>query len=177
MRARNDWAPVFRMFICTRDLNKFLRWWHTRFNKERLQLTDEEILFGIQDKQHALLNHCGVIAKKTLYLCRSLEILPSFNLFLIKLNQTYHTEKYICYKDVSMHRFRKKWNVLELGWYSNLFMLFLSLFCFYASVTKYPEALCFRVVRTSVRPVPYVCTSRSRDHVISRKILMDSCQT
>ena len=107
---------LFVECLYTRDyLNEFLRWWHIRFNKERLQLSDEEILFGIQDKQHALLNHCIIIAKKTLYLCGSLEKLLFFLLFLIKLNQTYLTEKNIRYKDRSMHRFRKQMECARIG--------------------------------------------------------------
>ena len=89
---------------------EFLKWWHTKFDIN-LQLKEEEILFGVfGGSQHRpLLNHCIVIAKQMIYVCRHLGILPTFELFWSKLKIIYMTERQIGFQNRQLSKFERKW--------------------------------------------------------------------
>ena len=95
-------------------LGRVLKWWHTKFDID-LQLTEEDILFGVfvGSSHTLLLNQCMIVAKQMIYACRHRDILPSFELFWLKLKSIYVIEKQIGVQNRQLFKFERKWKNLH----------------------------------------------------------------
>ena len=93
---------------------EFLKWWHTKFDIN-LQLKEEDILFGVfvGSSHRLLLNQCMIVAKQMIYACRYRGILPSFEMFWLKLKSIHVIEKQIGVQNRQLFKYERKWKNLH----------------------------------------------------------------
>ena len=76
-----------------------------------MHFTLKDVIVGIIITKCPLLNYLLLIAKIYLWDCRRTQILPNKTGFKLKVKNKYETEKYVCTRNNTLHKFNKKWKI------------------------------------------------------------------
>lgn len=92
--------------------NRFCNWW-SNFRKENLSLSLKDVIVGFSNRND-LLNYLIILGKLCIWESRRNKSIPTFNLFLHKVETKKESERFIALKNKKLHDFRKRWELLLL---------------------------------------------------------------
>ena len=92
---------------------KVIAWWNEK-RSEKVILIDTDIFYGYKPESSSFyaLNHFLIIAKYHIFLSWLNMVSPSFDIFLLLLNEKILYERTIAVKNNTMMKFRSKWTTL-----------------------------------------------------------------